>query len=364
MIFNLFGGGRSNVSYKGSELASLIQGRVRELNTQPFDPQSVASAMQREHPHFLSGARTDVQAQAWEVLAKQVIRLITFSTTGATMYGDAIDELNGQNPAAALALATCLIQYADAADIPFEASDGGYRRYFSAYFVLRRSVAVFGMLEPWIKLLDLYTHIPEGERRAMRDLMGDPSMDQYERLVPVVERQTLKLVLQGVAASKAAIDLMATAMLPKALNAPQSMMAHRWPSPTAGPPGPDGGGTCTCCNGSGKSAGCGGCNGTGRLSRLGMGGTVEITTCAVCGGSGRARCDYAWELARRGHSDRYSRSHQRIASGARALQAARSDRRAATQKSRTAWRLSELLRLWAIRALGSASHRDLPMAGY
>src|SRR5262245_28884012 len=244
----------------------------------------------------------------WNGLAFCIMLVVNTGLKAAPGYGPSIDALQAQNSVAAMALTNCLVQYVDATDIPIESSDGGYRRYFSAYLLLRKSLTLFD--RAWVEAMRqpapgiTWT---QRERDIVRELTDDRTTETLLTMAPVAEQQTLQQVLGGIAQFRSTMGLipgMVAAMtLRQALTAPETMSTRQWPSPdTAARPyqvAGVGAGTCTFCGGSGMRSGCGGCNGTGRNSRLGLGGEVEITRCLVCHGSGRARCDVCLGKGRR-----------------------------------------------------------------
>src|SRR3954468_23985160 len=144
----MFGAGSS---YAGSKLDLLIQSRVAEIRRfQPTHLELLARALQREHPQAFE-PRTDpgepvrpVNPETRDIAARGMANglasLLISSTAAAEYYGKQIDQLRQSNSVAALALATCLAAYGCACNIPLDASEGGFRRYLSGYFILRKSM--------------------------------------------------------------------------------------------------------------------------------------------------------------------------------------------------------------------------------
>jgi hypothetical protein len=286
----MFGAGRS---YAGSKLDLLIQSRVAEIRRfQPTHLELLAGALQREHPQaFEPPTNPGGPAQAGDQqtrdkaalgFANAVARLLISSTAAAEYIGKQIDQLRQSNSVAALALATCLAAYGSACNIPFDSSEGGFRRYLSGYLILRKSMRSFGVLEPWEKFV--------AETQALSPFFGDAWTEKLMGFIPQSENATLEKILQGLTQIKNSMGLIPG---PVALMTLQTLLdeplaADPWGEPKAGgPPSP---GTCTTCGGSGKRS-CAGCNGTGRITRPGRDGQLDITTCTVCYGSRRMRCD-------------------------------------------------------------------------
>jgi hypothetical protein len=287
----LFGGR----TYAGSKLDLLIQGRAAEIRRfQPTHLELFAAALQREHPRALEPTTKQgepehvVDQQALDKaalgLANAVAVLLISSTAAAEYYGKQIDQLSQSNSVAALAIATCLAAYGCACNIPFDSSEGGFHRYLSGYLILRKSMRLFGVLEPWEKF------IAEGEGGRLSPFFDDAWTETLMKLIPESEKPIVEKILLGLTVFKNSIGSIpgpvATTTLQTVLNNPLTE------DPWGPPPGPDPRrGKCTICGGSGKRSSCSGCNGTGRITRPGRDGQLEITTCTVCKGSGRMRCD-------------------------------------------------------------------------
>jgi hypothetical protein len=231
-------------------------------------------------------------------MAERMQALIMSSAIMAEYYGTQIDQLKASSCVAAVVLSTPLVAWVDACNIPFASSEGGYRRYFSGYVILHKSMRLFGFLEPWEKFI-------AGKKDSCGEIapsFGEGPVDAQAELLPAAEQELIGRVLQGFAQFKSGIGLIpdpvASMTLNIALDNPTQLMSSGQWSGTSGAPRP-GIGTCTFCGGTGLRSSCGGCNGKGHISRLGSGGQVEITTCLVCGGSGRARCDACFGTGKR-----------------------------------------------------------------
>jgi hypothetical protein len=99
-------------------------------------------------------SRSTIKRSSWPLgIANAISVLIGSAATAAESYGKQIDQLNQFNSVAALALANCLVAYCEACNVPFAATEGGYRRYFSGYLLLRQSLRIFGLLEPWERVM-------------------------------------------------------------------------------------------------------------------------------------------------------------------------------------------------------------------
>jgi len=272
-------------------------------------PQLCAQALQRERPQlFEPTAGSDGQIpqplnqqtrdMAALRFANGMVFFIISSTTAAEFYGKQIDRLNASNSVAALAVANCLVAYVEACDVPFATSEGGFRRYFSAYLILRKSMSLFGFLEPWEKF------IAENKNdNGMSPSAGfqDDVTEILMKFPPTSEHAVVERVLQGLTHFKNSLGLIpgpvASMTLQVALDEPQRLMTGLWTGGSPDPPPSDG--RCTFCGGSGKRSSCSACNGTGRVTRMNFKGEVEITTCGVCYGAGRARCDMCLGTGRR-----------------------------------------------------------------
>jgi hypothetical protein len=306
-MWNLFG----TTSYSGSNLERLLQGRIIEIRSLPPDTKELcAQALLRERPDFF--APTEVGGQTPPPLDRQTLEvaalgianamsmLIGSAATFADFYGKQIDQLNQSNSVAALVLANCLVAYCEACNVPFAATEGGYRRYFTGYLLLRQSLRMFGLLDPWERVM---ATVKNDSGDSLSGLFNDKSTETLMKALPISEQSTLAQVLQGLGQYKTLVDLIpspaASWTLGIALQMPEQLMTGQWSPITNERSPPPGTGRCTFCGGSGKRSSCGGCNGTGRKSRLGSGGQVEITVCTVCYGSGRARCDMCLGTGRR-----------------------------------------------------------------
>jgi hypothetical protein len=283
-----------NRGYAGSKLDLLIQGRVAEIRRfQSTHLELFAAAVQLEHPRALQPSTNqgepaqpvDQQARnkAALGLANTVAVLLISSTAAAEYYGKQIDQLRHSNSAAALALATCLAVYGAACNIPFESSEGGFHRYLSGYLILRKSMRLFGVLEPWERF------VAEGEEGRLSPFFDDAWTETLMKLIPESEKPIVEKILLGLTVLKNSIGSIPGPLATKALHT--VLDNPLTDDPWGPPPGPRRGpGKCTFCGGSGKRS-CAGCNGNGRITRPGRDGQLDITTCTVCKGSGRMRCD-------------------------------------------------------------------------
>jgi hypothetical protein len=194
---NLFGGR----TYAGSKLDLLIQGRVAEIRRfQPAHLELFAAALQREHPQALEPTTKQGEpAQAVDQqsrdrtalgLANAVAVLLISSTAAAEYYGKQLDQLSQSNSVAALAIATCLSAYGCACNIPFDSSEGGFRRYFGGYIILRKSMGLFGVLEPWEKFV-----AEGGEGERLKPFFEDAWTETLMKLVPHSEYPIVEKVL-------------------------------------------------------------------------------------------------------------------------------------------------------------------------
>lgn len=279
-------------SYAGSKLDLLIQSRVGEIRQfKPAHLELFAAALRRERPQSLQppanpGEPAVDQHTPEKVglgVANTVAALLISSTAVAEYVGKEIDQLRQSNDVAALAMTTCLAAYGAACNIPFGSSEGGFRRYFSGYIILRKSMRLFGVLEPWEKF------VAEGEGGRLSTFFTDEWTETLLRLIPQSESANLEKILQGLIQLKNAMGLIAGPVATRAvdtlLNEP--LTGDPWGEPI---PGPTKSRKCTACSGSGKRS-CSACNESGRITRPGRDGQLDISSCAVCYGSGRMRCD-------------------------------------------------------------------------
>jgi hypothetical protein len=282
-------------SYAGSKLDRLIQSRVAEIRGfKPGHLELFAEAIRREHPQtFQPPAKPgesaeDVEKRARAVslgVATTVAQFLISSSAAAEYFGKEVDRLRELNSTAAFAVATCLAAYGAACNIPFDSSEGGFRRYFSGYFILRKSIGSLGMLQPWERF------VAEMEGDHLSQSFSDESTEKLMTLAPQSESATLEKVLLGLIQLKESLRLIpgpvAMMTLPAVLNNP--LVDDPWGKREPGPP-PATPRTCTMCGGSGKRS-CSACRGSGRVSRPGRDGQLDTTSCTVCYGSGRMRCD-------------------------------------------------------------------------
>jgi hypothetical protein len=193
----------ANKSYADSELDRLIQSRVAEIRGfKPAHLELFAEAMRREHPQTFqpppkpgeSAQDVDKRARAVSLGVSNTVAAFLISSTAAVDYfGQEVDRLRESNSTAAFALATCLAAYGAACNIPVDSSEGGFRRYFSGYIILRKSIGSFGALEPWEKF------VAEMEGGRLIQSFGDEATDKLMELVPQSESATLEKVLNGLA---------------------------------------------------------------------------------------------------------------------------------------------------------------------
>src|SRR5262249_33749806 len=157
---------------------------------------------------------------------------------------------------------TCLAAYGGACNIPFDSSEGGFHRYLSGYLILRKSMRLFGVLEPWEKF------VAEGEGGRLSPFFDDAWTETLMKLIPDSENPIVEKLLGGCAFFKMFVG---GKVGPPVTEVFQTV----WDKPLTDdpwgpPPGPKlGQRKCTFCGGSGKRSSCSGCNGSGRVTRPG-----------------------------------------------------------------------------------------------
>jgi hypothetical protein len=241
--------------YKGSNLERSILGRIDEIASSSNDDLArFMQALMREHPQFykslFSGSspipdlsiddpntRELYVALAYGT-ALVISLLIVSSFVAARDYGMGLDQLRSSDGVAALAVASCLVQFVHAANVPRDKTSGGYFRYFSAYLILRQSLALFNFAGPWENYIK-GMKAPDGF--AGLDLgrwFGSDFTGILSGLTPRAEQNTRLQILQQLEGFRLGIGLIpgpaATIALNQIFDLPQASFSVPWTLPEIG----------------------------------------------------------------------------------------------------------------------------------
>src|SRR5262245_11833975 len=241
--------------YKGSNLERSILGRINEIASSSNDDVArFAQALMREHPQFykslFSGSSPipdlsidDPNTRELYVglaygTASVISLLIGSSFVAARDYGTGLDQLRSTDGVAALAVASCLVQFVHAANVPRNETSGGYFRYFSAYLILRHSLALFNFAGPWENYIK-GMKLPDG--LAGLDLgrwFGGDFTGILSGLAPCAEQNTRLQILQQLEGFRLMIGLIpgpaATIALNQIFDLPQASFSVPWTLPEIG----------------------------------------------------------------------------------------------------------------------------------
>jgi len=255
-MFNLFG----SKTYKGSNLERLILGRIDQIASSSNDDVArFAQALMREHPQFYKSLFTgsspipdlsiddpntrELYAALACGTALVITLLIVSSFRAARDYGTSLDQLRSTDGVAALAVASCLVQFVHAANVPRDKTSGGYFRYFSAYLILRHSLALFNFAGPWENYIK-GMKMPDGF--AGLDLgrwFGSDFTGILSGLAPRAEQNTRLQILQQLEGFRSGIGLIpgpyATIALNQIFDLPQESFSVPWTLPEIGVGTPD-----------------------------------------------------------------------------------------------------------------------------
>src|SRR5262249_41710381 len=174
------------------------------------------------------------------------LALIASSVVAAKYYAGELDKIKLSDGKTALLLAYCLIEYVNACNVAFECSEGGYRRYFGAYLILRKSLQQFGVLGPWEKFIEQFKVESNGESPSpLAEPFSDKQTSLLLTIAPRSERPVIEQVLQNLSDrnKELSFGLDLVNMIPGvgqlsafatsyslqiAFNVPQLLMAGQW----------------------------------------------------------------------------------------------------------------------------------------
>src|SRR5262245_46614310 len=199
MLWGLSGG----ASYKGSNLERLIKARAAQtvdlneeniglfgralLSEYPRPFEHLARINNKPPPQLDDKQKELAEAITARGLAIQGLTLIASSAVLAEAYGNDIDNVKSSNDALAIAVAYGLIEYANACNVPFKSTEGGYRRYLSGYLILRNSMQSLGVLEPWEK----YLAAQEINGSSLASSINDQSTHNLLKFAPQSEQPVI-----------------------------------------------------------------------------------------------------------------------------------------------------------------------------
>jgi hypothetical protein len=291
MFGNLFG----NATFSGSTLENLLLKRVSQCDLFSITDERAnrfAESLLTEHPNFfrdvfqipsqqrVSTLDIEVEKQLEKQTATGMANIALFftmsSAAAASEFGKLIDRKQ-TNASTAYGLAWCLVEYAKSLSVPDKNLDSLFHGAFPAGLILWEGVALFGMLAPWKNV------ISEMNQIQPHPVAIDDSVIEYlKRMTPKASKAAMDQALQNLQQIKQLSllhpDFLLRANMSYVITNPESSDTRR---------GPVGENPCSFCYGTGKQSSCGGCGGRGSIIKIN-----EIIPCAVCGTSGRARCDY------------------------------------------------------------------------
>jgi hypothetical protein len=250
----------SRLNYKGSNLESLIESRPPEgAAIKKESAELFAQALMREYPNLVDHIAKNFPTEQGQpppeahdkekanqttaqLIALVALALIASSLEMARVYGSEIDKVKDSNVGVALGVAYALIEFANACDVPFSGSEGGYRRYVSAYLVLRFALQMYGFLEPWQKYCEA---VKQQNGLDLTTFFSDRTALTLLAIAPQQERPIIAHVLQGLAQRKAGLDVSSNvaSMIPgfgalisgaaalpldMALHSPKQFMIGQW----------------------------------------------------------------------------------------------------------------------------------------
>src|SRR5262245_47751243 len=268
-MFSLFGSS-AKPSYKGSNLERIITNiSSQQINTSEAGIERFSAALRQEYPKPVAHlAHTQSKPEPFQsedekfkelgdlVMARGCassgLAMINAAAQMAAFYGKEIDRPD-INAATALMVSYGFVEYANACSIPFETSDGGYRRYLSGYLVLREAMIVFGLSEPWEQYLkSLVFDTGDGKQRSFHGSFSDAHSQLLRAFVPRAEQPIVTQVFRQFVNYKNAIALMSllagmdAIYLQLVLSMPQLFMTGQW---SGYPAALYANGRCTMCGG-------------------------------------------------------------------------------------------------------------------
>ena len=249
------------LNYKGSNLERLIEARAAEgAAIKKESAELFTQALMREYPNLVDHIAKNFPTEQGQLpppeahdkekanqttaqlIALVALALIASSLEVARFYGNEIDKVKDSNVGVALGVAYALIEFANACDVPFAGSEGGYRRYVSAYLVLRSALQMYGCLEPWQKYCEA---VKQQNGPDLTTFFSDGTALTLFAIAPQQERPIIAYVLQDLAQRKAGLDVSSNianmmpgfgalisgaAALPldMALHSPQQFLIGQW----------------------------------------------------------------------------------------------------------------------------------------